>query len=119
MRFVHIIAATLFFASPALAQTPAPDAAAPSAAPGAGPAEPAAGGGGGKAKVKEIMAGCRADAKAQGLKGQAMQQAAMDCAVKQRPALAGRMQCRKDGMAKGLTKDDLKSFVKDCLKSKS
>lgn len=113
------LVATVFLALPAFAQSPAPDAAPAAAAPPAaatpGDAQPAKGG---KAKPKEIMMGCRSDAKAQGLKGPAMRKAVDDCVVKQRPDLAGRVQCREDGRAKGLKKDELKAFVKDCVKGK-
>lgn len=113
------LVATVLLALPAFAQTPAPDAGGPVAAPPAAGApgdEPA--GRGGKAKLKEMMTSCRSDAKAQGLKGPDKKKAVMDCVVKQRPELAGRLQCRQDGVAKGLKKDELKAFVKECVKGK-
>ena len=91
-------------AGPSAAQTPAPEAAAPS---GAGQ------------DTKDVRATCRESAKSEGLKGDAMRKAVSECVVKVRPDLADRERCRMDGFAKGLRKEGLRDFVKDCLKSKS
>ena len=47
-----------------------------------------------------------------------MRKAVSDCVVKVRPDLAVREQCRADGFAKGLRKEELRAFVKDCARSK-
>ena len=77
----------------ASAQTAAPD---PSATPSAAsaPAAPMSG--------KQAREQCKADAKAQGLKGEARKTAVQDCFAKARPDLAKAQQCRKYGKAKGL-----------------
>ena len=56
----------------------------------------------------------RDSAKSEGLTGDALRRAVSDCVVKVRPDLAGREQCRMDGFAKGLRKQELRAFVKDC-----
>ena len=103
-------------AAPTYAQTPA---AAPAASTTAAPATPAPElTKDGKPKAKMVRAQCRADAEAQGLKGMEKQKAVSACLVKQRPDLAAKEQCRMDGHEKGLKKDGLKDFVKDCAKAK-
>lgn len=114
------ILASLCLAAPAFAQTATP--AAQTAAPAATLAAPDMTKDG-KPKAKTVRKECRAEAKAQGLKGEAREKAVTDCFVKQRPDLAGkeaaRDQCRADAKAKGLAKgDDRKAFVKSCEKGK-
>ena len=87
------------------AQTSAP---APEAAP-AHEASPAA-----KQTGKELRAQCRADAKAQGLRGTTRRAAIEDCVAKSRPDLAEAQKCRQEGRAKGLAGPALKAFVKQC-----
>lgn len=97
-------------AAGAFAQTasPTPDA---SATPStAAPAADAAS----KPTAKEVRAQCRADAKAQGLTGDAAKQAAHDCFAKALPDLAQRQKCREEGKAKGLEAKELKDYVKTC-----
>ena len=72
----------------------------------------------GKPKAKLVRAQCRTEAETQGLKGMDKRKAVSACLVKQRPDLAVKEQCRMDGHEKGLKKDGLKSFVKDCAKAK-
>ena len=98
--------------APAIAQnTPPPaDQGAPPDA-GSGGAPPA---GGGKSATKELVAGCRSDAKAKGLKGDALKSAVDDCVGAQNPKAAARLECRQKGKAQGLAGDDLKAFVKTC-----
>lgn len=68
--------------------------------------------------IKPLRASCRDEARAKGLKGVAKRQAVSACVVQQRPDLASREQCRSDGFSKGLRKQELHAFVKDCLKTK-
>lgn len=115
MKFsILVLAAMIGLALPAWAESPTSDASAPAAAPAPDSAPSAAA----AAKVKEIRAACRAQVKEQGIKGQEKGQAVSACVVKQRPDLAQREQCRMDGRSKGLRKDELRSFVKDCVKGK-
>lgn len=103
--------------APALAQTaPPPDQAPPadqSAPTGAAP--PAGAPATAKPSAKELVAGCRDEAKGKGLKGDAFKASVHDCVAAQRPKLADRMQCRQQGKAQGLADDALKAFVKDCV----
>ena len=78
-------------------------------------AAPAAGGKGGK--MKEAVAACRTEVQTQGVKGPDRKKAIMDCVTKEHPEMAGRMQCRQDGQAKGLSGDELKTFIRTCAKS--
>ena len=121
---VLALCATMCLTAPSFAQSP--DAAAPAGGPadqGGGDAGGGGGGGGGGGKgagggkMKELMQTCRTQAKGQGLSGKDMRQAVMDCVVKEHPGMAGRLKCRMAGMDKGLKPgDDLKAFVKDCMK---
>ena len=111
------------FAAPAFAQTAPPTAPAPGAPPAATAPTPAPAAGmemtkDGKPKAKAVRDACRTEAEGEGLKGMAKQKAVSACLVKQRPDLAEKEQCRMDGRAKGLKKDELKAFVKDCAKAK-
>jgi hypothetical protein len=63
---------------------------------------------------KDVKAQCRAEIKAQGLKGAARKAAAEDCFAKARPDLAKRQQCRAQGKAQGLADKPLRQFVKQC-----
>jgi psiF repeat len=85
---------------------PAPE---PAPAGSAAPVAPAA-----KQTGKEVRAQCKADAKSQGLKGDARKAAVDDCFAKARPDLAEARKCRQDGKAKGLADAELKAFVKQC-----
>ena len=93
------LAASVLLAVPALAQD----------------AAPASGGKGGK--MKEAVAACRTEVQTQGVKGADRKKAIMDCVTKEHPEMAGRMQCRQDGQAKGLSGDELKTFIRSCAKS--
>lgn len=93
-------------------QAPPPAGAAPAdqgPPPGAAAAAP------GKPSGKELIASCRADSKAKGLKGDALRAAVDECVGAERPKLAARLQCHQQGKAKGLAGDELKSFVKSCV----
>jgi len=70
---------------------------------------------GGKPAAKELIAGCRSDARAKGLSGDALKAAVDECVGAQRPKLAARLQCRQQGKAQGLAGDDLKAFVQNCV----
>jgi hypothetical protein len=63
---------------------------------------------------KDVKAQCRAEIKAQELKGAARKAAAEDCFAKARPDLAKRQQCRAQGKAHGLADGPLRQFVKQC-----
>ena len=113
------ILASLCFAAPAFAQTATP---APTTAPAATSTAPEMTKDG-KPKAKAVRKQCRAEAKSQGLKGDAREKAISECFIKQRPDLAAketaRDQCRADAKAKGIAKgSDRKAFVKTCEKSK-
>ena len=126
---VLALCGSLLFPSQTFAQSPgapAPAAPALSAAPAvpalsAAPAAPALDQQG-RPNARQVRDDCKAGAEAQGLQGEGKRNAVMECVVKQRPDLAAKLaareQCRVDGKAKGLKKDDLKSFVKDCAKGK-
>ena len=90
------------------ATPPADQGAAPPADQGAAPTT-------GKAKAKALIASCRSDAEAKGLKGAERKTAVHDCVAAQKPKVAARMQCRQQGKAAGKSGDDLKAFVKDCV----
>ena len=107
---VLALAASGLLVAPALAQGDPSGGAAPMA--GA-----AAGGGGKGAKMKAAVQACRTEVQTQGVKGPDRKKAIMDCVTKEHPEMAGRMQCRQDGMAKGLSGDELKTFVRTCAKS--
>jgi hypothetical protein len=81
----------------------------------AGEAPPPAAAAGGKPAAKELIAGCRSDARAKGLTGDALKAAIDECVGAQRPKLAARLQCRQQGKAQGLAGDELKSFVQNCV----
>jgi psiF repeat len=68
-----------------------------------------------KPTAKAARAQCQADAKAQGLKGDARKSAVEDCFAKARPDLAAADKCRKDGKDKNLAGKELKAFVKECV----
>jgi hypothetical protein len=104
-------------AAQSLAQTsaPAPDQ---SAAPAVGTVVPSAGAAAGSAATptaKELIGACRADARAKGLRGDALKSAVRDCVGAQRPKLAERMQCRQQAKAQGLSGDAMKAAVKTCM----
>lgn len=98
--------------SPAFAQSDNPPA--DQGAPGA--AAPGAGGSmGAKSSAKDLIASCRSDARAKGLKGDALKSAVNDCVGAQQPKTAARLECRQQGKAQGKSGDDLKAFVKSCV----
>ena len=105
-----LLIAAFACAGPALAQTAAPAPAAP-AATSATPSLTKSG----KPRAKEVRAQCRAESKAQGLKGAERKQATADCVIKQRPDLAAREKCKRDPQTKGMDKAARKAFIKDCV----
>lgn len=73
-------------------------------------------------KMKELVQGCRKAARESGLKPQTpeMRQSVIECVGKERPGMAHVLKCRFEGMDKGLKPgDDLKAFVKECMKKSS
>jgi hypothetical protein len=102
---------------PALAQTAAPPTdEAPVAAPPSTAAPPSAVPMGGTSSVEDLKAGCRTEAKSQGLKGPALQKAVINCVGAQQTKVAARMTCRQQGMKNGLKSGpELKQFVKTCM----
>ena len=81
----------------------------------AGPATPAKTE---KTPGKEVRAACRAEVKAQGVKGEARKTAVQGCVARERPDLAQRKTCRDEGKAKALDGKELKLFVKTCMNGK-
>ena len=67
--------------------------------------------------LKQLREQCRADAMSQGLKGPARTDAINACVIKARPDQAKVIQCRTEGKAKGLAKDELRAYVKSCKKA--
>ncbi len=115
MNHALIVLATLTLATSAFAQT----APAPAVAPAASsPVSTSAEAGSIKDGVKAVRAGCRDEAMSEGLKGPAKREAVSACVVRQRPDLAERERCRTEGFGKGLRKEELHAFVKDCAKTK-
>ncbi len=115
MKHVPILLTAFALAVPAYAQTAFVPATAPSASnpvPSSSEVESTRGG------VRALRASCRDEAKSKGLTGPAKREAASTCVVRQRPDLAGREQCRSEGFGKGLRKEELHAFVKDCAKTK-
>jgi hypothetical protein len=70
---------------------------------------------GGTLRGKELIAGCRSDAKSKGLRGPELKAAVHDCVAAVQPKVAARMQCRQQGKKQGLTDDPLKAFVRSCM----
>ena len=68
--------------------------------------------------MKEAMSACRTQVQSQGVKGPDRKKAIMDCVTKDHPEMAGRLQCRMDAKAKGLSGDEMKTFVRSCAKGK-
>ena len=101
--------------APAAAQTGGPPADQAPAGSGASPlASPSDVPMGGKTPVKTLVAGCRANAKSQGLKAEAFLTAVDQCVAAQRPKVAARMGCRQRGRKQGLAGTKLKEFINTC-----
>ena len=101
--------------APAAAQTGGPPADQAPAGSGASPlASPSGVPMGGKTPVKTLVAGCRANAKSQGLKAEAFLTAVDQCVAAQRPKVAARMGCRQRGRKQGLAGTKLKEFINTC-----
>ena len=66
-------------------------------------------------RIKGERETCRTQAQSQGLKGNAMHTAVMDCMSKTDPVVAKRMACAQAGRAKSLSGDDLKKSVRECM----
>jgi hypothetical protein len=102
-------------APPAAGQETPP--AAPAAPPAAGQAAPPAGAATAPASSnKAIIAGCRNDARAKGLRGPALQSAVYDCVGGQNPQLAARMRCHQQARAQGIGRGAaMKAFMRSCV----
>lgn len=109
MKHALIVLAAVSLATPALAQMAAGSTGAPSSDEA---------GRGADSGVKALRASCREEAQSKGLTGPAKREAVSACVVRQRPDLVGREQCRTGGFGKGLRKEELHAFVKECTKSK-
>jgi hypothetical protein len=98
-------------------QPGAPPAAGQEAPPAAAPAAPSAGAATAPAPSnKEIIAGCRNDARSKGLRGAALQSAVLDCVRGQNPQLAARIRCQKQARAQGIGRGAaMKAFVRSCV----
>lgn len=105
-RIILAAVLTLALGGIAEAQTAAPPAAAPSLTP----AQQA-----NRDRVKGERETCRTQAQSQGLKGEAVHTAVMDCMGKVDPVVAKRMGCAQSARAKSLTGDDLKRSVRECM----
>ena len=65
---------------------------------------------------QELIANCRAEAKAQGARGPAMKEAVEACVEKENPKLAKRIGCRQQAKAQGIAdKDQMRAYVRSCL----
>jgi hypothetical protein len=65
---------------------------------------------------RAIVAGCRNDARAKGLRGPALQSAVYDCIGGQNPQLAARMRCRQQARAQGIARGGaMKAFMRSCV----
>jgi hypothetical protein len=104
-------------APPAADQGPPPPAGQEAAPPPAAPGTPPRGGAMAPASSnKAIVAGCRNDARAKGLRGPALQSAVYDCVGSQNPQLAARMRCREQGKAQGIAQGGaMKAFMRSCV----
>jgi hypothetical protein len=97
-------------AAPPAAGQPAPPSGGQEAAPTAPPAGAAA------ASNKQIISGCRSDARAKGLRGTALQSAVWDCVGAQNPQLAARMRCGQQARAQGVARGDaMRAFIRSCV----
>ncbi len=97
-------------APPAAGQEAAPPPAAAPAAPPPGGAMAPAG------SNRAIIAGCRNDARAKGLRGPALQSAVYDCVGGQNPQLAARMRCNQQARAQGIARGAaMKAFIRSCV----
>ena len=119
MKHALIVLAAIA-AAPAFAQTASTQSqTTPTPAGAATPARSAAQGAGGHDDgVKALRASCRDEAKSKGLQGSAKREDVSACVVHQRPDLTGREQCRTEGFGKGLRKEELHAFVRECAKTK-
>ena len=104
MKLATALAAVLMTTGIAASQTP------PST-PSLSPAQQA-----NRDRIQGERKTCRDQAQAQGLKGDAIRSAVLDCMGKVDPMAAKRMTCRQAGMAKSLSGDDLRKSVQECMK---
>ena len=107
-QIVLAFAGALALSGIAQAQTAAPAGAA--ATPNLTPEQQA-----NRDRIKGERESCRTEAQGQGLKGDAMRTAVMDCMKKTDPAAGKRMACAQAGRAKNLSGDDLKKSVRECM----
>jgi hypothetical protein len=106
--------------APALAQTDSSSAPAPGGAPSESmaPSAPMSASPMGSMSKRHanraLIASCRSEAIAHGLKGHERRQSVLSCVRAQRPDLAVRMICRHKGKKMGLNHQSLRAFVKKC-----
>ena len=108
LQIVLVITAAMAFGGVAKAQTAEPAGAA--ATPTLTPEQQA-----NRDRIKGERETCRTQAQGQGLKGDAMHTAVMDCMSKADPVAAKRMACAQAGRAKSLSGEDLKNSVHACM----
>ncbi len=97
----------------------APGGSGSAAAPNAtAPGTPNAGRQAVREQARAARAAWRDEANAQGLKGADRRQRVHDCFAAKMPQVAKRMECRKEGMAKGMTQPGLRDYVRQCVASK-
>ena len=108
LQIVLTFAAAMAFGGVAEAQTAAP--AGTAATPTLTPEQQA-----NRDRIKGERETCRTQAQSQGLKGEAIHAAVMDCMTKTDPVVAKRMACAQAGKAKNLSGDDLKKSVRTCM----
>ena len=108
LQIVLVFAAAMVLGGVAEAQTAEPAGAA--AAPTLTPEQKA-----NRDRIKGERETCRAQAQSEGLKGDAVRTAVMDCMSKTDPVAGKRMACAQAGRAKNLSGDDLKKSVRACM----
>lgn len=65
---------------------------------------------------KDLVASCRKDAQAKGLRGDALRSAIGDCVSAQNPRLGARIRCVQQGKSQGVAAGDaMKAFVRNCV----
>ena len=109
LQIVLAFAGAIALGGLAEAQTAAPAAGA-AATPNLTPEQQA-----NRDRIKGERETCRTEAQGQGLKGEAMHTAVVDCMKKTDPVAGKRMACAQAGRAKNLSGDDLKKSVRECM----
>jgi hypothetical protein len=64
--------------------------------------------------ARQLIASCRSQARAKGLRGEQFRSALDECVGAQRPKVAARLHCRQEGRAQGASGDELREYVRNC-----